>query len=162
MGRMSLDTRSRVIYLHQKGWKLKDIQSHLKSEDLRVSKTSLSLLIAKYRRHHTVADLPRPPKQKKLSLEHLQAVDEALANDDEISTAELCSMLEDDYGVKVSAGTIQRAKKALGTIIICTMHTAIVRYIPYNTCSATSLNNHTTSKKGFRYNYNVYNAYSYC
>jgi len=42
MGRMSLDTQSHVIYLYQGGWKLKDIQSHLKSE---VFKTSLCLSI---------------------------------------------------------------------------------------------------------------------
>jgi len=67
--------------------------------------------------HHTVADLPRPVRQKKLSLKHLHALDEALANDDEISTPELRSMLEEVYNVKVSPTTIQRAKKDLGIIL---------------------------------------------
>jgi len=107
MGRMSLDTRSRVIHLYHCGWKLKDIQLHLKSEDICVSKKGLCLLIKKYRRYHTVTDLPRPLQTKKLSLAHLQALDEALANDDEISTSELRSMLKEIYGLKVSSSTVQ-------------------------------------------------------
>ena len=43
MDRMSLDTRSHVIYLYQDGWKLKDIQSRLKSEEIRSACTCLSI-----------------------------------------------------------------------------------------------------------------------
>ena len=39
MGRTSLDTRSLLIYLYQGGWKLEDIQSRLKSEEIKVFKT---------------------------------------------------------------------------------------------------------------------------
>ena len=42
-----------------------------------MSKKSFCLLIKKYKMHHTVIDLPRPVQPKKLSLEHLQALDEA-------------------------------------------------------------------------------------
>ena len=115
MGRMSIDIQSRVIHLHHRGWKLKDIQSHLKDEDISVSKKSLCILIKKYKIHHTVADLPRPLQPKKLSLEHLKALDEALSNDDEISTTELCSMLKEVFRLKVSPATVQRAKKDLGS-----------------------------------------------
>jgi len=94
---------------------LKEIQLHLKSEDILVSKKSLCLLIKKYRRYHTINDLPRPVQTKKLSLVHLRALDEALANDDEISTSELRSMLKEVYNLKVSSSTVQRAKKDLGT-----------------------------------------------
>ena len=68
-------------------------------------------MIKKYRRHHTVTDLPRPVKQKKLLLEHLQATDEALTNDDEISTLELCSMLEEGYNVKVLLAPYNEQKR---------------------------------------------------
>jgi len=95
MATMSLETRRQVIRLHQCGWKLKHIHSHLQKEDIKVSKTSLCLLIRKYRRFGTVADLPRSPPPKKLMLVHLQVIDEALAQDDEISTPELCALLNE-------------------------------------------------------------------
>jgi len=48
-------------------------------------------------------------------LVHLQVIDEALAQDDEISTPELCALLNEvEGGEKVSISTVQRAKKDLG------------------------------------------------
>ena len=41
--------------------------------------------------------------------------DEALANDGEVSTSELCSMLKEVFRLKVSPSTVQRAKKDLGS-----------------------------------------------
>ena len=58
---MSVETRQRVIRFHRHGWKLRDIQALLKEEDIKVSKTSLCLLIKKYRRFGTVLDLKPPP-----------------------------------------------------------------------------------------------------
>ena len=113
MARMSLDTRRRVIYWHQKGYTLKGIQLRLKDEDITVSKRSLCLLIKKYRLHETILDLPRPVPPTKLSLEHLQMIDSKLEEDDETSAAELQRILH-DTGIRVSASTIQRAKMKLG------------------------------------------------
>lgn len=110
---MSMETRRRVIYLHNNGFRLKDIQSHLREEGVVVSKTSLCLFIKKYKRHGVISDLPRPVKPRKLSPEHLVMIDDAVAQDDEISTPELQAMLQ-EVGVHVSISTIQRAKTQLG------------------------------------------------
>ena len=113
MARMSMETRRRVINLHNNGFKLKDIQFRLKEESIVVSKTSLCLLIKKYKRRGFISDLPRPVRPKKLSPEHLIMIDDAVAKDDEISTSELRAMLQ-EAGVHVSISTIQRAKRQLG------------------------------------------------
>ena len=113
MARMSLQTRERVINLHKSGFKLKDIQAFLKIEDINVSKTSLCQLIMKYKRFGIITDRLRAVQPHKLSLEHLQVIDEALEQDDEISTPELCAKLQ-DVGVTVSISTVQRAKRDLG------------------------------------------------
>ena len=113
MARMSMETHRRVINLHSNGFRLKDIQSHFKEEGIVVSKTSLCLLIKKYKRCGVISDLPRPVKPRKLSPEQLVMVDDAVAQDDEISTPELCAMLQ-EAGVHVSISTIQRAKRQLG------------------------------------------------
>ena len=80
MARMSLDTRSRVVYLHKSGFKLKDIQLRLKEEDIKVSKKSLCLLLRKYRLHGVVSDLPKRAKRRKLALQHLKLIDEAIGH----------------------------------------------------------------------------------
>ena len=113
MSRMSIQTRERVITLHKAGYTLKDIQALLKIERIIVSKTSLCLLIKKYKKYGIITDKLRPVKQQKLSLEHLPLIDATLDQDDEISTPELRSKLR-EAGVNVSISTIQRAKKNLG------------------------------------------------
>ena len=109
MGRMTLETRRRVITLHSDGVKLKDIQSYLKGEGIAVSKTiaSLCLLIKKYKNYGVISDLPRPLKETILSPELLMMIDDAVAQDDEISTPELRAMLQ-EAGVQVSISTIQQ------------------------------------------------------
>ena len=109
MARMSMETRRRVIVLFKRGLTLKKIKARLEEEGIRVSKTSLCLLIKKYKSTGMIADKIRPPaKTKKLDLEHLCLIDKALDNDDEISTNELRSMLR-EAGVVASLSTIQRA-----------------------------------------------------
>ena len=58
MGRMTLETRRRVITLHSDGVKLKDIQSYLKGEGIAVSKTSLCLFRPVARGGAVGADAP--------------------------------------------------------------------------------------------------------
>ena len=94
--------------------RLKAIKLHLEEEDIRVSKTSLCLLLKKYRETGTVADQFRAQGHtKKLQLQHLVLIDEAIENDDEISNGDLCKMLKEN-GIVVSKGTVQCAKKHLG------------------------------------------------
>ena len=111
---MSLQIRERVITLHNSGFRLKDIQALLKLERINISKTSLCLLIKKYKRFGIITDKLRSAQPQKLTLEHLQVIDEALERDDEISTPELRAKLRQEIGVNVSISTIQHAKRALG------------------------------------------------
>ena len=112
---MSLDTRKRVICLHQNSYSLKEIKQQLNDEDILVSITSICLLIKKYKSEGMITDRVRPtPIPSKLQLKDMYLLDEALANDDELSTRELQGMLQDNNGTVVSISTIQRAKQHLG------------------------------------------------
>ena len=95
--------------------RLKAIQHRLAEEGISVSKTSLCLLLKKYKETGTIADRIRPRSQRrKLQVEHLSLIDEALDKDDEISNADLRKMLKEETGIVVSISTIQRAKNHLG------------------------------------------------
>ena len=56
MGKMTLETRQRVIYFSQMGMKLKAIKHPLEDEGIRVSKTIICLLLKKYEETGSVAD----------------------------------------------------------------------------------------------------------
>ena len=89
MGRMTLETRRRVIKFSWLGMQLKAIQRHL-AEGVTISKTSLCLLLKKYKETGTIADQIRPRSLgRKLQLEHLRLIDEALDKDGEISSVDL-------------------------------------------------------------------------
>ena len=74
----------------------KGIKARLEEEGIKVSKTSLCMLIKKYKATGMIADRIRPPvKSKKLELEHLCLIDEALDSaldaDNEISNMHMYS-----------------------------------------------------------------------
>ena len=72
--------------------------------------------VKKYKETGTIADRIRPRSTlgRKLQLEHLRLIDEALDKDDEISSVDLCKMLQEKAGILVSISTVQRAKNHLG------------------------------------------------
>lgn len=115
MGRMTLETRRRVVNLSKLGMRLKAIKHRLEEEGIQVSKTGLCMLLKKYKETGTVQDRFRPRNQsKKLTLEHLALIDAAVDKDDEVSNGDLCKMLREECGIVVSKSTVQRAKKHLG------------------------------------------------
>ena len=91
---MTLEMRRRVIKFSWLGMRLKAIQRRLAEEGVTISKTSLCLLLKKYKETGTIADRIRPRSLgRKLQLEHLRLIDEALDKDDEISNIDLRKML---------------------------------------------------------------------
>ena len=115
MGRMTLDTRRRVVTLSRLGMRLKAIKGRLEEEGIHVSKTSICMLLKKYREIGTVVDRFRPPSHsKKLTIEHLALIDAAVDKDDEISNDDLRKILQEEGGIVVSKSTVQRAKRHLG------------------------------------------------
>ena len=112
---MTLETRRRVIKFSWLGMRLKAIQHPLAEEGVTISKTSLCLLLKKYKETGTIANGIRPRSLgRKLQLEHLRLIDGALDKDDEILSVDLHKMLQEKAGILVSISTVQRAKNHLG------------------------------------------------
>ena len=95
--------------------RLKAIQRRLAEEVVTISKTSLCLLLKKYKETGTISDRIRPRSLgRKLQLELLRLIYEALDKDDEISSIDLRKMLQEKAGILVSISRVQRAKNHLG------------------------------------------------
>ena len=90
-------------------------QRRLAEEGVTISKTSQCLLLKKYKETGTIADRIRPRSLgRKLQLEHLRLIDKALDKDDEVSSIDLCKMLQEKAGILLSISTVQCAKNHLG------------------------------------------------
>ena len=70
MGCMSADTRTREVWMWSAGFGMCKIKEILWEDCIQVSKKSLCHLVRKYQVTGSVTDLPRAPREKKLSSEH--------------------------------------------------------------------------------------------
>ena len=113
MPRMDVSTRGRVVVLREKGYSVAKIRTRLKEEGILVSLVSIYKLLKKHEHTGSVADRKRTPSTPKiLQPEHLHFLDEALAENDELTARQLRDMLEERWPeLKVSICTIKRARK---------------------------------------------------
>lgn len=68
MGRLSVETRSKVILMKQNGYSVTVIQKRLVEEGVQVSKVSLFALIKKFNQTKLIIDLPKKPRSSRLSV----------------------------------------------------------------------------------------------
>ena len=113
MPRLDVSTRVRVVVLRQKGHSVAEIRERLIEEGNPVSSVSIYKLLKKYECTGSVVDLNRKPSIPKiLQSEHLHFLDEALAEDDELTARKLRDMLEQRWpNPKVSISSIKRVRK---------------------------------------------------
>ena len=105
--------RGRVVVLHEKGHCVAEIWARLKEEGILVSLVSIYKLLKKYEHMRSVADRKRTHSISKiLQSEHLNFLDETLAENDELTARQLQDMLEWRWPeLKVSLCTIKHAWK---------------------------------------------------
>ena len=117
MTRLAIDSRRRVVILSKNGYTLREIKARLEEEGMHISKTSLCLLLKKYRETGNVVDRPRARAPKKLTDAHYVFIDNALESDDELTTRKLHHLLVEKFpDLNVSHSTIKRARRELGWV----------------------------------------------
>ena len=103
-----------VIELWRRSFRLKDIKAHLQAEGIVVSNKSLCVLIAKYKRTGSVADERKTKRPRKLQDEHFRFVDDAMAENDELTSSQLYDMFREKYpAVSISICMIKRVRREL-------------------------------------------------
>ena len=108
MGRMSMETRQRVVHLRQSG--IKDIRTQLQEEGVKVSDTSLYILLGKFSKTGKICDLHRTSRPRILTQEHYEFVDKVMSVNDETTH----SLKENFPEIEVSSHTVGRARRDLG------------------------------------------------
>ena len=97
MPRLDVSTRGCVVVLRQKGHSVAEIRARLIEEGTPVSSVSIYKLLKKYECTSGVVDRNRKPSIPKiLRSEHFHFLDEALAEDDELTSRKLRNMWNRD------------------------------------------------------------------
>ena len=127
MGRMSLETRVRVIAMWKTGWPLRVIQKRLQDEYIRVSIVSLCKLTKKFRSTNSVCDNRTYKPPRTLTEEHLRFIDETMADNPELTGTQLADKLKEHFpSLKVSVSTVKRVRRELGWVSKRTRYCALI------------------------------------
>jgi len=93
MPRISVETRRRVVLLKEQGYSMSEIIKHLNEEGIIVSWQSLYKLLNKFRTSSRLTDLPKRTSNIKITPEMIDAIDEALQQNDELTARQLHALL---------------------------------------------------------------------
>ena len=97
------------MHLHERGYSVAAIVERLQEEHTIVSRVALYKLLKKYKERGSVGDRARRPRRAKLDHEHLVFIDNAMAQNDELSSRQLRQLLEEQWqGLRVSLQTVRR------------------------------------------------------
>ena len=118
MGCMNIAVRKKVIVLWSFGYSLKEIQRRLREEETEVTLRSLQRLCHKFESFHTVHDLAKTRKSKLVMKEMMNAIEQSLKNDDELTARKLRTKLAGDFPnlPNISLAKIKRCRKELGWV----------------------------------------------
>ena len=88
-------------------------------------------LINKFQHHHTIRDLPRRAKPKKLSEEMTTLMDNMLRNNDEMTSRQIRSRLVEEFQSlnRVSLSTVKRARQVKGWVCTRPHYCQLIREV---------------------------------
>lgn len=92
--------QEKVIVLWRCGYSLEEIQQRLREEEIEVTLRSLQRLHDKFQSFHTVHDLAKTRRSRLLRLlmkEMMNATDQSLENDDELTARKLRTKLAGEF-----------------------------------------------------------------
>ena len=85
MPRLNLDVRKCVIILKRAGYSLTDIWKRIQEEGCSYSLRSVNCLCRKFRHCHTILDLPRKKRVRKVNEDMLETIEMLLTENDKLT-----------------------------------------------------------------------------
>ena len=123
---LSIETSKRAVILKESGLAMTEIRNRLFEEQIHVSRVALYKLWRRYKKTGSIANTPRAQPVKRLGWVQCLAIDEAMAENDELTSRQLRGMLDQCWPwIEVSLSTIKQAWKELG----CKPPSRIVQYL---------------------------------
>ena len=116
MARLCVESRRRVVLLKKQGYSVREIRDRLHEEGIVVSLVTLYKLLHREKETGSVLDKARSPVWRYLSNHHYVFIDNALAENDELTAKQLKDIMVQKWAdlKNISLTTIKRARKYLG------------------------------------------------
>ena len=130
MGRLSLESRQRVVILWKSGVKLREIRRRLAEEGTTVSIRALYNLTKKFAMHGRIADFKRKPRDEILNNTHYELVDKWMLENDELTAYALLNKLKGEFPdlrPSLSLETVRRARRKLGWVSTTPKYCQLIR-----------------------------------
>ena len=103
--------RERVVALHFSGKNVTQIKKMLECKGIKTSRSAVSLFLSRYQNTGSLRDAKRSGRKSKLQNEHVNFSDNALSENDELTSKELSEKLSTECGIQVSATTVRRVRR---------------------------------------------------
>lgn len=134
MGRLSIEDRLRVITLHSNNFSLSTIHKRLKDEKISVSLRALYNLVKKHGETGIIVDLPRRRKQRKVTEEMMEFIEQEMRRNDELTSTGIKALLLEKWpDLQVSIATIKRVRKEMGWVCTkphyCQLLREVIKYV---------------------------------
>ena len=130
MPRLNLETRKRVIVLLRAGFSIREIYDRLQDEGVMVTLRSLYRLQKKFCRFHTISDLPRRKRSRKITREMAGMIDDMLKDNDELTARQIRSKLEEQFShLSVSFATVKRIRRENGWVCTRPHYCQLIREV---------------------------------
>ena len=130
MGRMSMETRTRVVLLAELGMGIVKIHMRLREEGIEISRTSLYQLLKKFQERSTVKDIRWWKPQTKLGEAQYPFVDEQMAANTELTSSQLHKLIQEQFPhITVSVSTVKRARRHMGWVCKRTRYCALIQEV---------------------------------
>jgi len=115
MVRLSDYTKQRIISLRRQGLVHENIRRRLFEEDqIETSRQAISKFLKRFRETEQLKNRHGGGREAILKQVHLDFMEEQLTANNELNGIELTNLLEENYGIEVSADTVLRWRKQLG------------------------------------------------
>ena len=96
---------------------MSEIVKRLKEEGIVVSRQALYKLLHKFRTKSCLGDLPKRTRKRKLTQEMIDAMDEALQENDELTARQLRALLLERWpDTHVSLSRVKRVRQQIGWV----------------------------------------------
>ena len=130
MARLNLETRKRVIVLLRAGYSMRKIYDRLHDEGILLTLRSLYRLRKKFHQFHTISDLPRRKRSRKITMEMAQLIDDMLKDNDELTARKVRSNLEERFPhLRVSIATVKRVRRENGWVCTRPHYCQLIREV---------------------------------
>ena len=115
MARFSVTSilRFRIVSMRRQGFKVSAITKRLREERIYVSRQTIHTIVKRFEKEGSIAYKSRKVVSK-IRIEHMDFIDKAYEEDDELTAADLQKKLSSTFNLNLSLTTIKKVRRRLG------------------------------------------------